>query len=162
VRNSLNVSLLSRALADRSQTCGKPGSSVSALLASNVEEDHRFLNHVFLQHQWTLLRTDTVEAALSFLRKGSTPVVMSDRDVPGGGWKKILSGLQHLSNPPLLVVTSRLADERLWAEVLNLGGHDVLATPFREKELEWVLENAWRRFGFTSNAKTMSAFATGF
>lgn len=62
-------------------------------------------------------------------------MVISEQDVPGGGWKKILSALQQLSRPPLLVVTSRLADEYLWAEVLNPGGHDVLAKPFRAKEL---------------------------
>jgi DNA-binding response OmpR family regulator len=49
-----------------------------------------------------------------------------------------------LSRPPRLVVTSRLADERLWAEALNLGCHDVLAQPFRANELFPVLSFAWR------------------
>ena len=40
---------------------------------------------------------------------------------------------------PNLVVTSRLADDRLWAEVLNLGGWDVLSTPFEAAELIRVL-----------------------
>jgi len=31
-------------------------------------------------------------------------------------------------------VTSRLADERLWAEALNLGAYDVLAKPFDSTE----------------------------
>ena len=37
--------------------------------------------------------------------------------------------------PPKLIVTCRLADERLWAEVLNLGGFDVLAQPFYAREV---------------------------
>jgi len=45
---------------------------------------------------------------------------------------------------PFLVVTSRLADEYLWVEVLNLGEHDVLAKPFRAPEVQWVLESGWR------------------
>jgi hypothetical protein len=45
---------------------------------------------------------------------------------------------------PLLVVTSRLADEYLWVEVLNLDGHDVLAKPFRAAEAQRVLESGWR------------------
>ncbi len=46
--------------------------------------------------------------------------------------------LNHLSlfpDPPLLIVTSRLADERLWAEALNLGAWDVLAKPFDADEV---------------------------
>jgi hypothetical protein len=36
--------------------------------------------------------------------------------------------------PPLLVVTSRLADDRLWWEALNLGGYNVLAKPLNMKK----------------------------
>jgi DNA-binding response OmpR family regulator len=123
----------------------EPSTATSALLASADEQDHRFLDHLFFQKEWTLFSARTVESALSFLRESPTSVVIIERDVPGGGWKKILSAIQQLARPPLLVVTSRLADDHLWAEVLNLGGHDVLAKPFRTAELVWVLENAWRR-----------------
>jgi DNA-binding response OmpR family regulator len=42
-------------------------------------------------------------------------------------------------NPPDLIVASRLADEYLWAEVLNLGGYDVLAKPFNAEEVRRVV-----------------------
>jgi len=45
------------------------------------------------------------------------------------------------SKPPLIVV-DRLADDALWAEVLNLGGYDVLVKPFDEKEVLHVLTMA--------------------
>lgn len=86
--------------------------------------------------------------------------VLTERDVPGGGWKKILSALERLPHPPLLVVTSRLADDHLWAEALNLGAHDVLATPFRATELVWVVENAWHRFSSTFAPKAMTVCAS--
>ena len=44
----------------------------------------------------------------------------------------------------LMLVVSRHADERLWAEVLNLGGFDVLALPFDRDELRWALSSALR------------------
>jgi hypothetical protein len=37
--------------------------------------------------------------------------------------------------PPNFIVFSCLADEFLWAEVLNLGGFDVLMTPFEPEEV---------------------------
>jgi DNA-binding response OmpR family regulator len=42
-----------------------------------------------------------------------------------------------------LIVTSRLADERLWVEALNLGAFDVLAKPFDQKELVRSVSLAW-------------------
>ena len=48
---------------------------------------------------------------------------------------------------PSLIVTSRLADERLWAEALNLGAYDVLAKPFDSTEAMRVVGAAWRAWG---------------
>jgi DNA-binding response OmpR family regulator len=78
------------------------------------------------------------------LRNRPIPVVIAERDLATGNWKDALAAIQQLQDPPLLVVTSRLADEYLWAEALNFGAHDVLAKPFRASELKWVLESAWR------------------
>jgi FixJ family two-component response regulator len=39
---------------------------------------------------------------------------------------------------------SRHADERLWAEVLNLGGYDLLAKPLEGDEVSRVVEMACR------------------
>ena len=35
----------------------------------------------------------------------------------------------------MFIVTSRLADDALWAEVLNVGGYDLLLKPFRAEEV---------------------------
>jgi DNA-binding response OmpR family regulator len=63
--------------------------------------------------------------------------------MPDGNWNTILLGLRELPDPPSVVVVSRFADEHLWAEVLNLGGYDVLATPFDRSEVLRVLYLAW-------------------
>lgn len=49
----------------------------------------------------------------------------------------------HGSEPLGLIVTSRLADVYLWAKVLSLGGHDVLAKPFTPEEVCGVVESAF-------------------
>jgi len=43
-------------------------------------------------------------------------------------------------------VSSRLADERLWAEALNMGAWDVLAKPFDKMEVIRSVQSAWRRW----------------
>ena len=45
--------------------------------------------------------------------------------------------------PPNLIVTARLANDELWAEVLNLGGYNVLAQPFDQQEVYHVVFQAW-------------------
>lgn len=116
----------------------------AALLVSAVEEDYQFLDDVFFRQGWALHRAPTLGSALAFLRDNPVPVVITERDLPLGDWKNLFAAIQHLPRAPLLIVADRLADEHLWAEVLNLGGHDVLGKPFQERELLWVLGSAWR------------------
>ena len=53
--------------------------------------------------------------------------------------------MQKMECPAPLIVGDRLADERLWAKVLNLGGYDLLAKPFNAKEVLHVVSTACRR-----------------
>ena len=114
------------------------------MLVSAIEEDHRFLGRVFSQQGWMLHKTRSLESAMDLLRCDPVPVVMTERDLPLGNWKDVLAAIQQLPQVPMLIVTARLADEYLWAEVLNLGGYDVLSQPFQVTELLWVFGNAWR------------------
>ena len=63
-----------------------------------------------------------------------------------GSWEDLLSETARLPAPPNLIVFSRLADESLWGEVLNMGGFDVLITPFEPEEVLRVTFAAWSRW----------------
>ena len=128
-----------------------PARMKSALLLSPFPEDHRLLSQIFLDKGWTVHLTHTLGSALAVLRDRPIPVVIAERDLPCGDWKDLFAALQLLPHRPFLVITSRLADEDLWAEVLNLGGHDVLAKPFQAAEVQWVLESAWRTWASREN-----------
>jgi DNA-binding response OmpR family regulator len=91
-------------------------------------------------------------AAAEMLANSSVPLVIVERDLPLGTWQDALAFLRQTEAQPLVIVVSRTADERFWAEVLNLGGHNVLATPFRPGEVEWVLETA--RLTLSQRSKT--------
>ena len=84
-----------------------------------------------------------VEAALPALRSSRVPVVLCDSQLD---WRQLLDLLRGLPEPPFLIVTSRLADDRLWSEALNLGAYDVLAKPFHASEVTRVLAMAWMRW----------------
>lgn len=71
-------------------------------------------------------------------------IVISCSELPDGTWKNALAACQRLSVPPPVIVASRLADEHLWAEVLNLGGFDLIARPLDARELGWIVRSALR------------------
>lgn len=58
----------------------------------------------------------------------------------------MLEHTRDLANPPSLILTSRLADEHLWVEALNLGVWDVLAKPFDPTEVLRSVKAAWQHW----------------
>ena len=61
-----------------------------------------------------------------------------------GDWKDVLELTSEMNEPAQLIVLSRDGDERLWAEVLNLGAWDVLIKPFHPKEVYRTIHSAWQ------------------
>jgi FixJ family two-component response regulator len=66
-------------------------------------------------------------------------VVLSEDRLPDGTWIDLVEFLRTQDNPPPVVVMSGNADDRLWGEVLNLGGFDVLTKPLVRSETLQVL-----------------------
>jgi CheY-like chemotaxis protein len=107
--------------------------SVTVLLVSPFEEDQRCVDQILAGSGWRARAVWTGGEALVFLRTNAAAVVVRERDLPDGNWRDILDAPVLLAHPPSLVVTSRLADEYLWGDVLNPGGWDVLGKPLQEK-----------------------------
>jgi hypothetical protein len=72
------------------------------------------------------------------------PVVICQCSLPDGDWRDVLGQTAILPNAPRLIVTSPEPDDRLWAEVFNMGGYDVLTTPFDKNEVMWAVVVAWQ------------------
>jgi len=104
------------------------------LSVSPNDEDRASLERIF-KSDWTVIASATVASALSVLREIPIPIVICDCGITPCTWGEMLDHISLLPDPPLLIVTSRLADERLWAEALNLGAWDVLAKPFDTNEV---------------------------
>ena len=89
--------------------------------------------------------------------------MICDTNLPDGVWRDLLNQISQLVNAPNLIVTSRLADERLWAYVLNAGGYDLLLVPFNADEVVRVTTHAWldwRQKGTGAGRKTASEKGT--
>jgi DNA-binding response OmpR family regulator len=119
---------------------------VSALAVGATEGDQVTLEKIFEECGWKLGRAQTRSEARSFMDTNAVGVVISERELPEGGWREMLNDLMQRTEPPPLLVTSRLGDDSLWAEVLNMGGYDVLAQPLDDEEVARVVSAAVRHF----------------
>jgi DNA-binding response OmpR family regulator len=128
---------------------------IRVLSISPMEEDHFFLQNILNRLQGTVdprrkfapTSCTTLVSGLAALRKRQFEVVVCERDLTPGSWKDVLEQTIILPDPPSFIVTSRLVDELLWAEALNLGAYDVLAKPFDRTEAIRVVGAAWRAWG---------------
>ncbi len=113
------------------------------LLASPRQSDHDSLAVILRGFRCGLHCCGTRKEVLSFLRNHSLGVIIADASLPDGTWKDLLNDVSLLARAPNVIVMSRSADERLWAEVLNLGGYDLIMTPFDSNEVFRVAALAW-------------------
>ena len=118
----------------------QPGSN-PILFVSPVRQDQAELRRIMCRTHRTIAAA-TCRRALRPIQEGGVQIVLCDRNLPDGTWLDILGQVAASGDPPLLIVTSRVADERLWAEVLNLGGFDLIAKPFAATEVLHVLSAA--------------------
>lgn len=131
----------------------KPVREQTILGVFPLGDDRTFLQKVFDSPEWKLCTIWTFDEARTLLRASCPGVVITEARISASHcWKDLLHEIQVMGDPPPLIVADRLADDRLWAEVLNLGGYDLLMKPFDETELRRVVamafcfhENQWAR-----------------
>ena len=113
----------------------------TVLSVSPAPQDHLMLRHVLDCTRWRVLAVATRRGALERLRTHAVSVIVCESVLEDGTWRDLLEHKNHAcADGTPLIVTSRLADEYLWSEVLNLGGYDVLAKPFSDREVRHVLQ----------------------
>jgi DNA-binding response OmpR family regulator len=116
---------------------------IRVLSISPDELDHSELQQILDQLPFHLTAVRSGREAAAFLDASQFDVILCECRLPDGSWIEILNRISAATTEPLLIVTSRLADASLWAEVLNLGGYDLLAKPFNRQEVRHVLTSAW-------------------
>jgi CheY-like chemotaxis protein len=119
-----------------------PGTPARILSISPFPSDHAVLRKVVSGTPWRLTARKTASDAVDELYRERFRVIFCEFHLEDGTWRDVLDLAANLDEPPLLVVTAQLADDHVWAEVLNLGGYDVLSKPLVEEEVRRVLHLA--------------------
>ena len=135
-------------------TIPSPEGTAVVLTVSRLSADLVRLREILAQGSWKLHEVSDCCEAWALLRNESVPVLLCGCDHADGNWEDLLRATARQPDPPNLIVFSRLADEYLWARVLNIGGFDVLVTPFEPEEVLRVTFAAWSRWEYDFAVRT--------
>jgi DNA-binding response OmpR family regulator len=133
----------------------KSAGLLTILSISPLDDDHATLQSIVDHSAWRLFKAHHLAEAFPILDQHEISVVVCERDLKPGVWIDVLDRLNDLPHPPSLIVTSRLADERLWAEALNLGAWDVLPKPFTREEVLRGVKQAWHHWHWGATPATL-------
>src|SRR5688572_4408294 len=116
----------------------------TVLAVTPFPEDQRLLSSIFSRSNWELRIVRTRREASEVLRAEAVPVIICEHILPDGRWRDVADDAAEAGLRTRVLVTSRCADESLWCEVLDEGGYDCLAKPFRAEEVFRLVSLAWR------------------
>src|SRR5580700_2440399 len=117
------------------------------LLVSGRLEDARRLSRMLHDLPLDVSQVATLQQARTKLRQEEYDVILTEAELPDGGWLDVLHLAREAPQTVEVIVTDPRADARLWSEALNLGAYDLLAQPFYEPEVRRILYNACSRLG---------------
>jgi DNA-binding NarL/FixJ family response regulator len=83
------------------------------------------------------------EAATALRSEPAVDVVLTDLVLADGNWCDVLQLAGDLHPEARVVVCARWADERLWTDVLEAGGFDIVVEPFQELEVRRIISQAF-------------------
>ena len=132
---------------------------LTVLSVSPHDEDHLTLQAIVGHSTWTLFKARDLVSALSLLEEHEIAVLLCERNLLTATWIDVLAHINTLPNAPSLIVASRLADDNLWAEALNLGAWDVLAKPFDRTEVIRSVKSGWQHWYDRTPVRAMAVGA---
>jgi ActR/RegA family two-component response regulator len=86
----------------------------------------------------------TVKQYRDLMSKQALDLVFCDCKLPDGDYRDVINAARLAGSQARIVVTSRLASWPEFLEAMRAGAFDVISTPCRYKDVEWVMIQAAR------------------
>jgi DNA-binding NtrC family response regulator len=96
---------------------------------------------------------DCNEARRMLEAQPAVQVVVTDARLHDGDWRRVLEIVARGRRKIEVIVCSRVGDPKLWLDVLEEGGYDVLVEPFEHEEVQRIVEAAAARSYMRSPAQ---------
>src|SRR5688572_27131251 len=108
------------------------------IIASPMARDREYLRDMAERCDMRPIEASAYREALSVVGIYGPVAVVCDESLP---WRDIVSYLAEGCDAPRVIVVAAVVESRLFEEVLNLGGFDVVTKPFLEAEIRRVLSS---------------------
>lgn len=115
------------------------------LFISGCPDDACDLSQMLQSVPLEMDHANSLQRACKLLDRNAYQAILTEATLPDGTWLDVLETAGRLSGRMPVIVTDPHADARLWAEVLNRGGFDLLTQPFYAPEVKRILGNAASR-----------------
>jgi len=107
--------------------------------SEECESLRRIADHL----RWRLSIVASLDEAVALLGEEPLPLVICDRDLPGGDWRPIVAQIAARRDVLCVVLASSVVDDYLWDEVIQQRGYDVISKPFEADQLRRAVTFAW-------------------
>jgi CheY-like chemotaxis protein len=111
-------------------------------------QERKVISAASFEESWAVQFAESSDDAREVSNRLLAPVILCDRDWPDMDWRAAVRSLASLPHRPCVILTSRVFDDYLWAELVRHGGYDLLAKPLRQSDVARVVRLAvtyWRR-----------------
>ena len=123
-----------------------PPNRITVLYVSGSQEDHADFRQIIRRSNWQLFEAHSAAEALKICSSHQVPVVVCDSKLPDADWVAFIDGLVQLNLQSAVIIASQHADNRVWAQVFNLGAYDLIVKPFEPTEVLRAVALAWHSY----------------
>jgi len=114
------------------------------LVVSTDLEARRALSNILAQLGVDPLTTSTIRECKEIIASERVGLIFCDRLVGDGNCRDLLNASKGAGMKARIVVTSSTADWDEFLEAMRLGAFDVIASPCRATDVEWMIIQAMR------------------
>ena len=119
---------------------------ISVLMITSRPEDASELKALLEDTPWELQTLPQIEDAAAALRAAAVPLLLFDGETAGPPWREKMKALATSRRNACVILLSNVSDQYLWEEVVQHGGFDLLARPFRKEQVLSTLLFAYAHY----------------
>lgn len=114
------------------------------VIVSSDLESRRRLSHILEEQGLDPICISTLRECHEALAEKRVGLVFCDPHVADGNYRELLGAYRLTDRKPRVVVTSHAADWEEFKEAMRWGAFDVITSPCRPTDVEWMLIQAQR------------------
>ena len=114
------------------------------VVASADLESRRLVTSALKRDGLDAICTSTVRECRELIAKEKVALVFCEEHLADGDFRDVLSATRSLKSSARVVVTSREFDWNAYLEAMRLGAFEVIVSPCRPTDLEWMVSQARR------------------